>query len=278
MLHVEKMEVDDFPFAVQLSNTMNWNAALEDFEFMLKLEPEGCFMALHGQERLGIATSVSFGKTGWLGNLIVKENARRKGAGNLLVRHVIDYLHEKGVETIGLYAYPHLVKLYERFGFQSDLDFLVLKGKAAFPATQMKLQAAKRQDVPRIIDFDRQCFGADRKKLLEPILLNRGNLCYISTENNEVVGYIAAKVYDETSEIGPLMCRANRAEEAVLLLKTVLSKLNCKVFTCIPEKETELLNVLHQAGLKEDFRTVRMFFGPAIAQNCIYTAESLERG
>ena len=162
MLHVEKMEVDDFPFAVQLSNTMNWNMTLKDFEFMLKLEPEGCFMALQGRERLGIATSVSFGKTGWLGNLIVKENARRKGAGNLLIRHIIDYLQKKGVETIGLYAYPHLVKLYEHFGFKSDSDFFVLKGKPALPATQVKLQAARRQDVPKIIDFDCQCFGANR--------------------------------------------------------------------------------------------------------------------
>ena len=80
------------------------------------------------------------------------------------------------------------------------------------------------------------------------------------------------------AEVGPLMCNANRAKEAVLLLKTVLSKVNGEVFMCIPKKETELLNVIHQTGLKEDFRVVRMFFGPTIGKNCIYTAESLERG
>jgi hypothetical protein len=40
MFHVEKMKVDDFSFAVQLANTMNWNMAVEDFEFMAKLEPQ----------------------------------------------------------------------------------------------------------------------------------------------------------------------------------------------------------------------------------------------
>jgi len=31
MFRVERMDVDDFSFAVQLANTMNWNMALEDF-------------------------------------------------------------------------------------------------------------------------------------------------------------------------------------------------------------------------------------------------------
>ena len=279
MFHVEKMEVDDFPFAVQLANTMNWNMTIVDFEFMVKIEPQGCFVLFHGQERLGIATSISFGKAGWFGSLVVKEDVRREGAGSLLIKTAIDYLRNRGVETIGLYAYPHLIKFYESFGFESDIDFLVLKGKAVFPATQGKLQAAKKQDVPELIDFDCQCFGANRKKLLEPILLNMGNLCYISTENNDATGYVAAKVYDKMAEVGPLVCHTNRVEAAMVLLKTILSRLNgLEVFMYIPKKETDLLNILYKAGLKEDFHVVRMFLGPPIAKNCIYTAESLERG
>lgn len=279
MFHVEKMEVDDFPFAVQLANTMKWNMTMEDFEFMVKLEPQGCFVLLHDQERLGIATSISFGKAGWFGNLIVKEDVRGEGAGNLLVSHAIDYLKNKGVETIGLYAYPHLVKFYGSFGFERDIDFLVLKGKATFLPTQEMVREANRQDVPAIIDFDCQCFGANRKRLLELILLNKNNLCYISTENSEIIGYVAAKVYGKTVEVGPLMCHADREEEARMLLKTMLSRLNgLEVFMYIPKKENSLLNTLHEAGLTEDFRVVRMFLGPAVAKNCIYTAESLERG
>jgi predicted N-acetyltransferase YhbS len=279
MFHVEKMEVDDFPFAVQLANTMNWNMTVEDFEFMVKLEPLGCFVQFHGQERVGIATSVSFGKVGWFGNFVVKENFRGEGAGSILMKHAIDYLKSKGVETIGLYAYPHLANFYESFGFRPDVDFLVLQGKAVLPATKELLKAAKKQDVPEVVDIDCECFGADRRKLLEPILLNKSNLCYVSTENSEIIGYVAAKVYDKMAEVGPLMCKANRAKAAVLLLKTILTRLNgLNVFVYIPKKETELLSILFKAGLKEDLQVVRMFMGPAVAKNCIYTAESLERG
>jgi ribosomal protein S18 acetylase RimI-like enzyme len=273
------MEVGDFPFAVQLANTMNWNMVVEDFEFMVKLEPKGCFVLFYGSERLGICTSVSFGRVGWFGNLVVKGGYRREGAGSLLVRHAIDYLKNKGVETIGLYAYPHLIRFYESFGFEPDIDFLVLQGKAVFLPTEGKVRKAKKQDVPEVINFDSQCFGVNRKKLLEPILLDAGNLCYIATENDGIAGYVAAKVYDKMAEVGPLICHANHVEAAVMLLKTILNGLNgLAVSMCIPKKEAALLNMLSKVGFKEDFRVARMFLGSAVVKNCIYMAESLERG
>jgi GNAT superfamily N-acetyltransferase len=281
MFHVEKMKVYDFPFAVQLANTMDWNMALEDFEFMAKLEPKGCFVLFQGSERVGIATSVSFGKVGWFGNLIVKEDHRKKGAGAFLVKHAVDYLKGTGVETIGLYAYLHLIGFYENFGFKPDVDFLVLRGKAVSSATEGKLQLreAKKQYILALMDFDCRCFGARRKKMLEPILLNTGNLCYVSVDNHEIIGYGAAKVYDEMAEVGPLICRQNRVDIAVALLKTILGKLrNLDVFTCVPTEETALLETLFKAGFRESFRVTRMFLGPAVAKNCTYIAESLERG
>jgi predicted N-acetyltransferase YhbS len=279
MFHVEKMEVNDFPFAVQLADTMNWKLTVEDFEFMMQLEPHGCFVQFHGQERVGIATSVSFVKVGWFGNFVVKEDFRRGGAGSSLIKHATDYLKKQGVETIGLYAYPHLVKFYENFGFETDTDFLVLQGKTTFQTTQQMPKAAKKQDIPEVIDLDYRCFGANRRKLLERILLNKDNLCYVSTENKEITGYVVAKVYEKMAEVGPLICKASRVKAAALLLKIILSRLNgLDVFMYIPKKETELLNILHTLGFKEDFQVVRMFMGPAIAKDCIYTAESLERG
>jgi GNAT superfamily N-acetyltransferase len=279
MYHVEKMKKSDFPFAVQLANTMDWNMTTEDFEFMVKLEPQGCFVQFQRNERVGIATTVSFEKVGWFGNFIVKEAIRGEGAGRFLIEKAIAYLQSKDVETIGLYAYPHLVKFYERFDFKRDIDFLVLKGKAKFPVAQDRLKAATKRDTHELIELDCKCFGANRKKLLEPILLNKSNLCFISPENSEITGYVAAKVYDKMAEVGPLICHANRVEDALMLLKTILSRLNgFEVFIYIPRKETELLNMLHTAGLKEEFSLVRMFLGPAIAKNCMYAAESLERG
>jgi len=279
MFHVEKMEVDDVPFAVQLSNTMNWNMTPADFKFMMKLEPEGCFVLFNNQLRLGIATSISFGKAGWFGNLVVKEESRREGAGKLLTTHAVNYLKKIGVKTVGLFAYPQLVNFYKSVGFKSDIDFKVLNGNATVSQPRDMLPQATKRDVSEIIAFDKQRFGADRRKLLEPILLGPSNLCYISTEKGLINGYIVAKVSGKTAEVGPLICSANHEEEAVLLLKSILSRLNgVDIFIYIPKKEAELLKMLTTAGLKEAFHVIRMFLGSTFSKNCICTAESLERG
>jgi predicted GNAT family acetyltransferase len=279
MFHVAKMKTSDFLFAVQLANTMDWNMTVKDFEFNVKLEPQGCFIQFQHDERVGIATTISFGKVGWFGNFIVKKTIRGEGAGSFLMQKAIAYLKSNDVETIGLYAYPHLVKFYEHFGFKSDINFSVLKGKPTFPIAQNSVKAATKLNIPELVELDRRCFGASRKKLLEPLFFNKNNLCYISTENHEITGYVVAKVYSKMAEVGPLISPAKRVEGALMLLKAILNRLSgFEVFMYIPQKEIELLNLLRTVGFKEEFSLVRMFLGPVIIKNCIYAAESLERG
>jgi N-acetylglutamate synthase-like GNAT family acetyltransferase len=279
MFRVEQMNPEDFPFAVKLSNTMNWNMTVEDFELALELEPEGCFILQDGSARFGIATTVSFGKVGWFGNLIVKEEARRKGAGSLLLGHALDYLKGKGVKTVGLYAYEHLVQFYKKFGFKVNSEFLVLQGEPASLVTAEILENTQEQEAQAIIEFDTQCFGASRSKLLEHILLNKSNRCYVSSDGDAIAGYGAVKVFGNMAEVGPLVCRKSHVGDALIILESILSQLKgVNVFTCVPSKEKLLLDWLFEAGLRGDFQVARMFLGPAVAANCLYVAESLERG
>ena len=279
MYQVKLMRTEDFLFATELANTMNWNMAQEDFQFMTQLEPEGCFILSDNIKHVGIATCISYGKVGWFGNLIVKDEYRGKGAGSLLVKHAIDYLQGKGVETIGLYAYPNLVHFYSSLGFMSDEDFSVLHVKDLASLTSESLLSVSKQHMRIIEAFDSRCFGGDRKKLLESIVLEEGNLNYYVFNGNEVAGYVAATVYDLMAWVGPLMCQEGNVDAAVLLLKAVLAKLSGKsVYVALPKKETALAETLSNVGFKEDFSVVRMFLGPNVSSNCIYLAESLERG
>jgi GNAT superfamily N-acetyltransferase len=279
MFQVKPMSVNDYPFATELANTMNWNMATEDFELMTSLEPEGCFVLSVGSKRLGIATSISYGKVGWFGNLIVKEECRNKGAGRFLVKHAIDYLHGRGVETIGLYAYPNLVDFYSSLGFKQDEPFAVLHAKTMVLSTKEILPEIGKQNFQAIAEFDSRCFGGDRRKLLESVILAKGNLSYFVSERERVVGYVVAKVYENMAEVGPLVCQANRSDVAKRLLRTVLGKLNnLNVYLYLPKKETALIADLLKFDFKEDFYVTRMFLGQIAAKNCIYMAESLERG
>jgi GNAT superfamily N-acetyltransferase len=273
------MRAGDFQFATKLANTMDWNMAIEDFQFMTNLEPGGCLVAFNGRERVGISTSISFGRVGWFGNLIVKEKFRNMGVGGLLVKHAVNYLKGRGAQTIGLYAYPNLTRFYRTLGFRLDEDFSVFQADTLGFLTSETLPSVRKQQIKAIEDFDSRFFGGDRKKLLESIILEEGNLGYFKSVGDEIRGYAAATVYEKMAWVGPLICREGNVDVAVTLFKAVLANLTGKsVYTVLPKKEASLADMLFSAGFRKDFSVSRMFLGQAVAKNCIYIAESLERG
>ena len=279
MFHVERMRREHFPIAVQLANTMDWNMAESDFEFNANLEPNGCVVLFQAADPIGIATCISYGTIGWFGNLAVKEEHRKAGAGTTLVKHALEYLTRKGVETVGLYAYNHLLGFYEKLGFKPHDDFVVLKGEPSTYKPEATVVKSSKKDIPALIDLDRRCFGWERKKLLGVLLLGKGNLSYLSIHNGKNVGFAVAKVYDEMAEIGPVVCSHEHPDAATDLLRTMLSALrNRNVYVYVPDEAKPLLTTLLDCGFEEKFRVKRMFLGSVVAQNCVYLPESLERG
>lgn len=279
MFRVKTMSSEDFDFAVQITDKMNWNLTAADFEFMIELEPNGCFVLLENSKKIGLATTVSFGAIAWFGNLIVDESHRKRGAGSQLVKHSVEYLTRKHVKIVGLYAYMDRIPFYERLGFKRDSEFTVLNGKGFSLPVKSKERKAEKQDLKEIIEFDRYCFGASRRKLLEPIILDSDNLCFTSAEGERMIGYVVAKVYRHMGEIGPLVCKKGREDVAVNFLSSVLSRLEgYEVSMCIPNRESTILKFLKTLGFTESFRVTRMFFGSPVTEDCICMAESLERG
>ena len=278
MFEIKSLCESDYGFAVELANTMNWHMAVEDFTFMDSLEPGGCFLIRDDTKPAGIATCISYGKIGWFGNLIVSENCRKKGAGSALVTHAINYLHQRDVKTIGLYTYPYLVPFYNKLGFSADIAFSVLHNPSLSAITAKSLPTISRSELSAIVSFDRVFFGGNREKLLQAIILDPDNAsCYIS-QDNQILGYVAATVYEKAAWIGPLICQPQRHDIAATLVNSVLSKLTTKhVYTVIPKNST-LSTLFFSAGFSEDFFVTRMFLGQTSTKNCIYLTESLERG
>jgi len=269
----------DFDFAVQSTDRMGWGLGKSDFEFMLELEPEGCFVLFEDSERIGLATTVSYGKIAWFGNLIVDEGRRRKGAGSLLVTHSLEYLRSVGVETVGLYAYMERIPFYQRLGFKTDSEFLVMKGKAFGSQVSADVKKIEEKDFEDVVDFDRSCFGETRRKLLEPILSDSDNFGYFSMKRGKVVGYSVAKVFRGMAEVGPVVCEKGQVDVAVSLLRATFNGVKgFDVSLFVPEKDEVLFSMLVENGFSQVFKVERMFHGPLVAGDCVMLAESLERG
>ena len=279
MFHIRTMFRDDFGFAVRITKPLGWELSEADFEFMIELEPEGCFVLLEDSERIGLATTISFSSIGWFGNLLILDNRRNRGAGSMLVEHSIKYLLGKGVKTVGLYAYKDRIHFYERLGFKRTSDFLILKGKGVALPPSPYARETEKQDVQKIMEFDRSCFGADRRKLLEPILLDEDNVCFVSVQKGSLIGYAVAKLYGHKAEVGPFVCRERKGEVAVGLLASLLSRLEQRdVSMYVSSEDTSIISSLKKLGFSESSRVARMFHGPQEFGTCLCMAESLERG
>jgi len=279
MFQVKPMCPSDYLYAAELTNTMGWNMTNEDFAFNCSLEPEGCFVLYEDSNRVGIATCVGYVKTGWFGNLIVNPDNRRKGAGGFLVRHAVNYLHNKGIETVGLYAYPNLTGFYNEIGFVADEYYSVLHARSIPKIVGGQVSEISHSHLEAIARFDQDYFGGDRKRFLYSIIKGEGNFGFFVAEETGMQGYVLVKVYGSLAEVGPLVCVPDRVDVAVKLLKSALGKLaDFDVYLCLQKNQTTLQKYLYSVGFREEFYLTRMFLSPKLSKNCIYIAESKERG
>ncbi|MGD6808812.1 MAG: GNAT family N-acetyltransferase [Candidatus Bathyarchaeia archaeon] len=273
------MSPEQYGFAVDLANTMDWGMETADFRFNQSLEPEGCLILFNETEPVGIATCISFGKVGWFGNLIVKKEQRKHGAGRLLLEHAINYLKGKGVQTIGLYGYQHLKEFYGKSGFKSDINLTVMQNYNMQHCDWSSDRFETEPDFSALSRFDSNFFGADRSRLLKSIMQKEMNLCYASVDGKEVEGYILSKNYETMAEVGPLVCDPKKPMVALDLLKAMLAGLKGKrVALYLPQNQKGVEEFLVDSGFKKEFSLSRMFLGMPKIQNSIHLAESLERG
>jgi len=282
MFHVEKMVTEDFAFAVELTDTVKWGFVEEDFRFMTRLEPEGCFVLYNDSARIGIATTISYSKTGWFGNLIVRKDFRKKGAGSFLVKHSLEYLFGRNVKSVGLYAYIDKIPFYETLGFTGNADYEVLRTERLFPfklSNKMEIREASEEDLKSLVEFDRLCFGDNRERLLKTVMSMPRNICYMAFDEGRLLGYAIAKVYEGVAEVGPLGCGRKRSNVELSLLQSIFSEIaGFDVSLCVPKRESNILGFVKKCGFSEVFPVVRMLFNPSIDTDCITIAESLERG
>jgi hypothetical protein len=130
-----------------------------------------------------------------------------------------------------------------------------------------------------IARFDEAYFGGDRTRLLYSIIKGENNFGLVVVEETAIIGYVLVKVYGGMAEVGPLVCLPNRADAALNLLKGALGKLaGFDVYLCLQKKQTTLQEYLYSVGFLEEFCLTRMFLSSKLSKNCIYIAESKERG
>jgi predicted N-acetyltransferase YhbS len=202
-LVIREMRPADLQFAAACTSGEGWVS-----ENLLTLEgfflhgPHGCLVAESGGLAVGICFATRYRKNGFIGELIVRPEARGKGVGAALLNHGVKYLHGKGVETVYLDGVLKAVQLYERNGFRKVCRSWRFSGRLAGKPSPYVRRMVK-DDLEQVAALDRESFREDRCIFLQRRMILFSNLSYVMVEDGRVTGYILGREGAGWTSVGP---------------------------------------------------------------------------
>lgn len=243
------LEEDIAPF-LAMAQEEGWICDLWEFLFLLKSFPEGCFVYREGGRALGYITSVKYGKSGWIGNLLVASQVRSRGIGRTLMEQTVATLLKHRVETVWLTASERGAALYQKLGFMPIDTIFRWTGKGttkkASPEAEVNLESV------RVVD--RAGWGDKRDSLLE-VTCGRGEI-YSSSG-----GYICCQPWKNGVQIGPWGCLIQ--PQAEQLLDQALAGAGQRVFLDVPAGNHAAVALLLERGFTVKGSNILMYLGAA---------------
>lgn len=118
-MQITRFTPDDVHPFLALAQDEGWISTRRELAFLLDRSANGCLACREQGLPLGFVTAVRHGRSGWIGNLLVRSGERGRGIGTALFRQALDVLRQEGVDTVWLTASADGRRLYERSGFQS---------------------------------------------------------------------------------------------------------------------------------------------------------------
>jgi len=278
-MRVRTFSPDDIAFAAQLARLEGWNNTATDYENLLRFEPQGCFIAEEAGAPVGIITTITYGKLGWIGSLIVGSAHRGRGFGRALLEIAMGYLFDRGVRTIGLDATPPAASLYASVGFWRAFDTLHLwREPLPVPSPVAdSLVPLEARDLHAVTMFDWAPFGGRRRRVLQA-LRQISPVAYLAQDQAGLGGYLMARRSERCWIIGPWVC----VRSAEPLLTAALAAIGPQpLWIGVPEVNKEALQLLQKHGFTLCQRRMRMYYGDeeGIGQpQRIYAVASPEKG
>lgn len=271
---IRQFEEKDIDFAYKLDMIERWNDRRNDIKRMFNYEPDGCFVAEINGEAAGHVFSISYGKLGWIGFLIVEPKYRRKGVGTLLTKKAIDYLLNCGVKTIKLEAVSTIANLYRELGFVNEFDslrFTRFWGEKDMSLLSSCVNPLKKEEIKELAKFDAEYFGANRIRVLMRLYDYNPKLSYVSHVKSEITGYIMCRKAEIGYRVGPWVCNSEHPQAAQELLMKCMKTIghNEKFYVGVPAVNKKAVEILHDLNFKQYSKSIRMYFGKKLQTECI---------
>jgi GNAT superfamily N-acetyltransferase len=266
MTVIRGFERGDVDFALRQKKREGWAVSREQFEVFLKHDPDGCFVAMTGDQPVGMVTTTCFGPSGWIGNLIVEPRWRGRGIGRALMEHGLDRLRGRGATTVRLEGDPQGIPLYRKLGFVDEFEScrFTLSGSSVRPTlVDSAGETMSPGDLDEVAALDAAIYGAGRRRFLE-LKLSCAELAVVRHRGGRIVASLLAASTDRGLRIGPCVA-LGRADARCLISAATSAAAGRPVLIGFPAPNTEALDMLAEMGFDKGSSSLRMRLGPATA-------------
>lgn len=212
---VEPFRPGDIGQFLKLAAAEGWVAEPWEFEFLLSEFPQGCFAAridngiTTGGETAGFVTSLLHQRSGWIGNLIVAEQFRGRGIGEVLFVRSLEALRSAGAQTIWLTASKTGAPLYGKHGFRRIDTVIRWAGTGRQRHGMNDCRSHRKAPDFSVSDIDCQGWG-DRRDALLAVTAGRGILL------REGAGFVAIQPCSDARQFGPFTALDSGTAERLL--------------------------------------------------------------
>ena len=191
--------------------------------------------------------------------VLVDPASQKQGIGMQLLQEALQILHNE--ETIKLDATPAGREVYLKLNFVDEYRLSRMSTIAA--AGRLKVSTARalrKNDLPAVVEFDREIFGADRQPLLEWILAGAPQFAFLMEEKNEIQGYCLGRHGHNFTHIGPVIAK-NSGIAKNLVSAALKNCIGCPVILDVLHFDPEWIEWLTSIGFTEQRPLLRMYRG-----------------
>lgn len=264
MLSIRNFTVADVPLGMRLITQALWNQLAADWERMLAMQPDGCFVAEQEGDPVGTVMTCIFGDVAWIAMMLVDEKLRGQGIGRALMERALAFVDANGAGSVRLDATPLGRPLYEKLGFAPQYSLAryggTPLGNSAGDMGGVSTAAVAHHEA--IFALDHAVTNTDRRKLLSRLLAEQP--AAVSADGNVVRGYLHSRPGSRATQIGP--CIADDQAGPLLLADALARRAGQQVFIDIPIIHEPAAALAHQQGLAVQRELLRMCRGASLVE------------
>jgi GNAT superfamily N-acetyltransferase len=244
---IRRMQPDDLPSALKLTQAENWAHRAEDWEFHYRLG-RGWVVCDADDVVLGTALWWAYGDAfGTVGLVVVDRKQQGQGLGRRLIDTIIQ---DAGPRALQLVATNAGLKLYRQCGFQ---DRGGVEQRQGIPALRspvvappgMTLRFVTARDLASLSELDAGACGAPRPAVIKSVL--SAGTGVLAEQGGRLTGFALMRPAGRGTLIGPVV-----ASDEALAIHLIAHLLNISIgFTRIdvPADARELAAWLDTVGL-----------------------------